>query len=71
VVGYAVSAVWLAGAAVLGVEIVRHGVDTVAAGVGVIVMLAVSLLWFALAVARIPLRGDAPPDETRRPEQHA
>jgi hypothetical protein len=70
-VGYVVSAVWLAGAASLGVEIARHGLDTAAATVGVVVMLAVSLLWFALAVARTPLRDDAQPDETPHPVQRA
>ena len=61
--GVVVSAVWLVGASLLGLEIVRHGVHAVAVTVGNIVMLVVSLVWFALAVARVPL-SRAPVEET-------
>ena len=54
-----VSLLWLGGALALGTEIVRHGVQTTAVTVGVLAMLAVSVLWFALAVARVPLIRDA------------
>jgi len=64
-VGYAASLVWLGGAALLGVELARHGLHTTAAVVGIVVMLLLSVLWFVLAVARVPLsagprEGDVP-----------
>jgi hypothetical protein len=52
--GRVVSVVWLAGAALLAAELVRNGLHTVAATVGNLAMLALSLLWFVLAVARVP-----------------
>jgi len=61
--GLVVSAVWLAGATLLGSEIVRHGLHSMTATVGDIAMLVVSLVWFALAVARVPL-SRAPVEET-------
>ena len=64
-VGYAVSLLWLAGAVILGIELVRHGLHTVAATVGIVVMLVVSLLWFVLAVARVPISRSEPRDELR------
>jgi hypothetical protein len=70
--GALVSLLWVAGAAALAVDIVVRGVGAVTVTVGVIAMLAVSLLWFALAVARVPLSEDpgvgTPPS---RPERHA
>lgn len=65
--GYLVSAAWLAGAALLGVQVARHGVDSRAGTVGVVLMLLVSLLWFALAVARIPLSAEGRADESQGP----
>jgi hypothetical protein len=56
--GGLVTALWVTGAVVLGTEVVRHGVHTIAVTVGVLAMLGVSLLWFALAVARVPVSGD-------------
>jgi hypothetical protein len=53
--GYAASVVWLAGAALLAVELARHGLHTAAAVAGIVVMLLLSVLWFVLAVARVPL----------------
>ena len=53
--GVLVSVLWLAGAAALGTELVRHGLHTVTATVGNVVMLGLSIVWFALAVARVPL----------------
>jgi hypothetical protein len=64
---YVVTAAWLAGAVLLGAELVRHGLHTVAATVGNIVMLALSLLWFAVVVARVPVSRS---DRSSHPEQH-
>lgn len=61
--GVVVSAVWLVGASLLALEIVRHGVHSVTVTVGNIAMLVVSLVWFALAVARVPL-SRTPVEET-------
>jgi hypothetical protein len=61
--GYLVTLVWLLGAALLGVQIALHGVHTWPTIAGDIAMLALSLLWFLLAVARVPVRspeGDEP-----------
>jgi hypothetical protein len=69
--GYLVSAVWLVGAALLAVQLARHGLDTAAGTAGILVMLLVSLVWFALAIARIPLSAEAPEDESPRPAPHA
>jgi hypothetical protein len=70
-VGYAVGAVWLVGAALLGVQLARHGLETPTGTIGIVVMLLVSLLWFVLAVARVPVSAAEPADETPRPTQHA
>jgi hypothetical protein len=69
--GYAVTVVWLAGAALLGLELVRHGLDTAAAAAGIVVMLLVSVLWFVLAVARLPLIAGEREDDASSPSQHA
>jgi hypothetical protein len=63
---YLVSAAWLVGATLLATELVRNGLHTVAATVGNIVMLALSLLWFAVVVARVPVTRS---DRSSRPEQ--
>ena len=61
---------WLAGAALLGLQLALHGVHTPLTIAGDIVMLALSLIWFLLAVARVPVRkpeGDEPePSEVPR-----
>jgi hypothetical protein len=70
--GVLASVVWLVGAAILGTEIVGHGLHTVAATAGVVVMLLLSLVWFALAVARVPVsREPGAESDSSRPEQHA
>jgi hypothetical protein len=70
--GALLSVAWVAGAVALAVEIARHGVHSAVVTVGVVAMLALSLLWFALAVARVPLRQDADRDTgPARPERHA
>lgn len=61
IVWRAVNVAWLAGAVLLATELVRHGLHTVAATVGNIAMLSLSLLWFVLAVARVPFSG---PEQT-------
>jgi hypothetical protein len=66
--GYLVSAAWLVGAGGLGIELARHGLHTTTATVGNVVMLVVSLLWFALAVARLPLSGAERPEQSPRRE---
>ena len=70
--GVLVSVVWLAGAAALGIELFRHGLHTAAATVGIVLMLVLSLVWFALAIARVPLNR-APGEGTgsAHPEQRA
>lgn len=55
-VGAIVTGAWLVGAALLGVQISRHGVHTRLTVAGDLAMLVLSLLWFLLAVARVPLR---------------
>ena len=60
--GVAVTVLWLLGAALLALEIVAHGVHTPLTIAGDVAMLLVSLLWFLLAVARVPLR-EAADDE--------
>lgn len=57
--GVLVSVLWLVGAVALGAEIVRRGIQTTAVTVGVLAMLGLSVLWFALAVSRVPLSRDA------------
>lgn len=69
--GYAVTVVWLAGAALLGLELVSHGLHTVAAAAGIVVMLLVSVVWFVLAVARIPLSAGERGDDASNRSQHA
>jgi hypothetical protein len=54
--GVIVTGAWLVGAALLGLQIARHGVHTRLTVAGDVSMLALSLLWFLLAVARVPLR---------------
>ena len=56
IVGVVVTVLWLFGAALLAAQIVVHGVHTQLTIVGDIVMLVLSLLWFLLAVARVPIR---------------
>ncbi len=68
VVWAVVSVLWLVGALALGTEIVRSGVQTTAVTIGVLAMLGVSVLWFALAVARVPLsRGEEPGTSSANP----
>jgi hypothetical protein len=52
--GRAVSVLWLAGAVLLGAEIAANGVHSTIVIVGDVAMLALSLAWFLLAVARVP-----------------
>ncbi len=54
--GAVATVAWLLGAALLAAQIVVHGVHTHAATAGELAMLALSLLWFLLAVARVPVR---------------
>jgi hypothetical protein len=54
--GYVVTALWLAGATLLGVQLATHGVHAWRTIAGDVAMLALSLLWFLLAVARVPVR---------------
>jgi hypothetical protein len=68
--GYAVTIAWLAGAALLGVELARHGLHTVGAAAGIVVMLLVSVLWFAAAVARVPLSEEEREDDASSRAQH-
>lgn len=70
-VGYAVTIVWLAGAALLGVELARHGLHTVGAAAGLVVMLLLSVLWFAAAVARVPVSEEVRELDASSREQHA
>jgi hypothetical protein len=53
--GRAVSVLWLAGAVLLGAEIAVDGVHSTTVIVGDVVMLVLSLAWFLLAVARVPV----------------
>jgi membrane-bound ClpP family serine protease len=54
VLGRVVSILWVAGAVLLGAEIAAEGVHSTEVVVGDVVMLALSLAWFLLAVARVP-----------------
>lgn len=65
--GYAVTIAWFVGAGLLGAQIVLHGVHSRLTIAGDIGMLALSLLWFLLAVARIPFTAS----EADRPEAAA
>jgi hypothetical protein len=61
--GYVVTVAWLVGAVLLGAQIAVHGVHSRLTIAGDIGMLALSLLWFLLAVARVPFtasEGDRP-----------
>jgi len=65
--GHAASVLWLLGAALLAFEIVMNGVHSTRVIVGDALMLVLSLAWFLLAVARVPIsepRGGA----SARPE---
>lgn len=68
-VGYAVTIAWLAGAALLGVELARHGLNTAGAAAGIVVMLLLSVLWFAAAVARVPVSGEEREGDASGPAQ--
>ena len=57
--GYVVTSLWLVGATLLGIQLATHGVHADMTIAGEIAMLALSLLWFLLAVARVPVREDA------------
>ncbi len=65
--GYVVTVAWLVGAVLLGAQIAFHGVHSRLTIAGDIGMLALSLLWFLLAVARIPFTAS----EADRPEAEA
>jgi hypothetical protein len=62
--GYVVTVLWLIGATLLGAHIVVDGVHTHLTVVGDISMLALSLLWFLLAVVRVPV---SEPDDDEPP----
>ena len=71
VAGAVVTGLWLLGAALLAVEIVVRGVHSRLTIAGDLAMLALSLLWFLLAVARVPIRearddGESPVPEAPR-----
>ncbi len=53
--GRVVSVLWLVGAGLLASEIVVHGVHSTKVIVGDALMLVLSLAWFLLAVARVPI----------------
>jgi hypothetical protein len=53
--GHGVSVLWLAGAVLLGAEIAAEGVHSTTVIVGDVAMLALSVAWFLLAVARVPV----------------
>ena len=50
-----VGAVWVVGAVLLAAEVAVDGAHSTRVVVGDVVMLALSLIWFLLAVARVPL----------------
>ena len=54
--GYVVTALWIVGAVLLGAQIASRGVQTRLTIAGDVGMLVLSLLWFLLAVARVPVR---------------
>jgi hypothetical protein len=66
--GYVVTVVWLVGATLLGAHIVVDGVHTHLTVVGDIMMLVLSLLWFVLAVVRVPV---SEPDDEEPPASAA
>jgi hypothetical protein len=53
--GRTVGVLWLAGAVLLGAEIALDGVHSTTVIVGDVVMLMLSVVWFLLAVARVPV----------------
>src|SRR5204863_4843905 len=53
--GRAVGALWIVGAVLLGIEIAVDGVDSTTVIVGDAAMLALTVVWFLLAVARVPV----------------
>jgi hypothetical protein len=65
--GRVVSALWLVGAALLALEIAADGVNSTSVIAGDVVMLLLSLAWFLLAVARVPVSeppaGESAPHE--------
>ncbi len=63
--GYLVTVVWLAGATLLALQLAMHGVHARLTIAGDVIMLALSLIWFLLAVARVPVRTP----EADQPEQ--
>jgi hypothetical protein len=66
--GYVVTVAWLIGATLLGVEVVVHGVHTHLTVAGDVAMLVLSLLWFVLAVVRVPV---SEPDDDEPPASAA
>jgi hypothetical protein len=66
--GYVVTAGWLVGATLLGAHVVVDGVHTHLTVVGDITMLVLSLLWFVLAVVRVPV---SEPDDDEAPASAA
>ena len=60
--------VWLVGATLLGAHVVADGVHTHLTVVGDITMLVLSLLWFVLAVVRVPV---SEPDDDEPPASAA
>jgi hypothetical protein len=53
--GRAVGVLWLAGAVLLGFEVVIDGVHSTTVIVGDVAMLVLSVVWFLLAIARVPV----------------
>ena len=53
--GRAVGTLWLLGAVLLGFEIAVDGVHSTTVIVGDVAMLVLSVVWFLLAVARVPV----------------
>lgn len=53
--GRAVGVLWLLGAVLLGLEIAVDGVHSTTVIVGDVAMLALSVVWFLLAIARVPV----------------
>jgi hypothetical protein len=53
--GRTVGVLWLAGAVLLGLEVATGGVDSTTVIVGDVALLVLSVVWFLLAVARVPV----------------